>query len=69
MKLKQYISNGERAIKLKRKKVYDYEYDDIIKQIELREKWKTSVKNLERNIKQLEKALGKELLNEYEKEF
>jgi len=40
--------------------------DSLSKQINDRKRWELSIKNLERSIKQIEKALGRGLIKEYE---
>lgn len=53
---------------VKTKILHDEEIENVKKNIAMREKWKHSIKNLERSLKQLEKALGRKLILEYENE-
>lgn len=51
--------------RVRTKLIHEDEIEKIKKDIAMREKWKHSVKNLERNIKQLEKVLGKKMIAEF----
>ena len=57
----QWKENG----KVKSKYIPIKELSKIQDQIEERRRWQMSIRNLKRSMKQLEKALGKGLINEY----
>lgn len=42
---------------------------EVIKQLEFRNEWEQSIKNLHRSIEQITKALGERLIKEYENEI
>lgn len=51
--------------KVRSEYINEDELEGILKELELRHKWEDSIKNLHRSIKQIERALGKEFINEY----
>jgi hypothetical protein len=51
--------------KVKSKYVAESEVPELKHNIENRRRWEKSVSNLKRSMKQIEKALGKDLINEY----
>lgn len=61
----QWKENG----KVKSKYIPIKELGQIQDQIEERRRWQMSIRNLKRSMRQIEKALGKGLINEYKQNF